>query len=60
MSRNARIAIESIDQRESLEMVAELDAHLEPLYPPESRHGLTTGAWAMPGAIRSARTVPIL
>lgn len=33
--------METIDQPEALALVAELDAHLEPLYPPESRHGLT-------------------
>lgn len=41
MSGSARVAIETIDQPEALALVAELDAHLEPLYPPESRHGLT-------------------
>jgi putative acetyltransferase len=34
------VAIEAIDQEEALALVRELDAHLEPLYPPESRHGL--------------------
>lgn len=41
MSGVARVALETIDQPEALALVAELDAHLEPLYPPESRHGLT-------------------
>ncbi len=35
-----RVAIETIDQPEALALVRELDAHLEPLYPVESRHGL--------------------
>lgn len=41
MSGVARVSVETIDQPEALALVAELDAHLEPLYPPESRHGLT-------------------
>jgi putative acetyltransferase len=41
VSGAARVAVETIDQPEALALVAELDAHLEPLYPPESRHGLT-------------------
>ena len=35
------VAVETVDQPEALALVAELDAHLEPLYPPESRYGLT-------------------
>jgi len=36
-----RVAVEAVDQPEALALVGELDAHLEPLYPPESRYGLT-------------------
>jgi putative acetyltransferase len=39
-----RVAIETIDQPDGLALVRELDAHLEPLYPPESRHGLNVQA----------------
>jgi putative acetyltransferase len=38
---NWRVAVESVDQPEAVALVGELDAHLEPLYPPESRYGLT-------------------
>ena len=38
------VAVETIDQPEALALVGELDAHLEPLYPPESRHGLNIQA----------------
>ncbi len=31
---------QTIDQPDGIALVTELDAHLEPLYPPESRHGL--------------------
>jgi putative acetyltransferase len=41
---NCRVAIETVDQPEALELIGELDAHLEPLYPPESRHGLNIQA----------------
>ena len=44
MSAKPRVAVETIDQPEALALVAELDAHLEPLYPPESRHGLNVAA----------------
>jgi len=36
-----RVAVEPVDQPEAVALVGELDAHLEPLYPPESRYGLT-------------------
>ena len=39
-----QVAIETIDQADGLALVSELDAHLEPLYPPESRHGLNVQA----------------
>lgn len=39
-----RVAIETIDQDDGLALVKELDAYLEPLYPPESRHGLNVQA----------------
>jgi putative acetyltransferase len=39
-----RIRTETIDQAEALQLVSELDAHLEALYPPESRHGLNVEA----------------
>jgi putative acetyltransferase len=35
-----RIRVETIDQADAIALVTELDAHLEALYPPESRHGL--------------------
>jgi putative acetyltransferase len=35
-----RVAIETVDQPEAVALIQALDAHLEPLYPPESRHGL--------------------
>ena len=44
MSGAARVAIETIDQPDALGLVGELDALLEPLYPPESRHGLDVAA----------------
>ncbi|HEX4781212.1 MAG TPA: GNAT family N-acetyltransferase [Usitatibacter sp.] len=44
LSGAARVAIETIDQPEALALVGELDALLEPLYPPESRHGLNVAA----------------
>jgi len=44
VSGGARVAVETIDQPEALALVAELDALLEPLYPPESRHGLNVAA----------------
>jgi hypothetical protein len=34
------ITAERPDTREAMELIAELDAYLAPLYPPESRHGL--------------------
>src|SRR6185503_20354912 len=48
MTGVARVAVETIDQPEALALVAELDAHLEPLYPPESRHGLTVDGLRAP------------
>ena len=39
-----KVAIETIDQPDGLALVKELDAYLEPLYPPESRHGLNVQA----------------
>ena len=36
-----KIAIEPVDQPEALALISELDAHLQALYPPKSRHGLT-------------------
>jgi len=35
------ITAERPDTREAMELIAELDAYLAPLYPPESRHGLS-------------------
>jgi putative acetyltransferase len=46
-----RVAIEAIDQDEALALVRELDAHLEPLYPPESRHGLNIEALRAPNVL---------
>jgi len=39
-----RVRAEAIDQEEAVELVRELDAHLEALYPPQSRHGLNLEA----------------
>ena len=39
-----RVSLESVDQPEAVALVGELDAHLEALYPAESRHGLTLEA----------------
>ncbi|HEY2627966.1 MAG TPA: GNAT family N-acetyltransferase [Usitatibacter sp.] len=39
-----RVRAETIDQDEAVVLVKELDAHLEALYPPESRHGLNLEA----------------
>lgn len=39
-----RVAIEAVDQAEAVALIEELDSHLEPLYPPESRHGLNIEA----------------
>lgn len=38
------VAVEPVDQPEALALLGELDAHLEPLYPPQSRHGLKVEA----------------
>ncbi|MFZ3321948.1 MAG: GNAT family N-acetyltransferase [Usitatibacter sp.] len=38
------IRAETIDQDDAIALVGELDAHLEALYPPESRHGLNLEA----------------
>jgi putative acetyltransferase len=38
------IALETVDQPDALALVGELDSHLNPLYPPESRHGLSLEA----------------
>jgi len=35
------ITVERPDTREAMALIAELDAYLVPLYPPESRHGLS-------------------
>jgi GNAT superfamily N-acetyltransferase len=35
------ITAERPDTREAMELIVELDAYLVPLYPPESRHGLS-------------------
>jgi putative acetyltransferase len=42
------VAFETVDQPEAVALVGELDAHLEPLYPPESRHGLNLEALRAP------------
>ena len=35
------ITVKRPDTREAMALIAELDAYLVPLYPPESRHGLS-------------------
>lgn len=47
-----RVAIETVDQPDAVALVGELDAHLEPLYPKESRHGLSLDA------LRAVRKLP--
>ena len=48
---NCHVAIEAVDQPEAIALIAELDAHLEPLYPPESRHGLKLEALRAPNIL---------
>ena len=38
------VRAETIDQEDAIALVAELDEHLNALYPPESRHGLNLDA----------------
>jgi putative acetyltransferase len=38
---SAIIAMEQPDTLDSISLITELEAHLEPLYPPESRHGFS-------------------
>lgn len=39
MSSMTVISLESPDSADAVELIAELEAHLDPLYPTESRHG---------------------
>ena len=39
MSSTTVISQESPDSADAVELIAELEAHLDPLYPTESRHG---------------------
>lgn len=41
---NISVGAETIDQDDAIALVAELDEHLNALYPPESRHGLNLAA----------------
>ena len=50
-STSCRVAIEAVDQPEAVALIRELDAHLEPLYPPESRHGLKLEALRAPNVL---------
>jgi putative acetyltransferase len=45
------IAIERPDQADVMRLIAELDAHQVPLYPPESHHGVDIAALCLPGVL---------
>ncbi len=46
-----RIALESADQPDVMELIDELDAYQKPLYPAESHHGIDLAALLEPGVL---------